>query len=60
MKIRDSTRIYFFYQPKSYRFKFPLLGYVSSPHSIIREGAGWREGKKKKRYTQSLYVDVEL
>lgn len=24
-EIRDSTGIYFFYQPKSYRFKFPLL-----------------------------------
>jgi hypothetical protein len=33
-------------------FQISLVGYVSSPHLIIREGAGWREhGEKKKRYS---------
>jgi hypothetical protein len=43
MKIRDSTGIYFFYQPEILSFQISLVGYVSSPHLIIREGAGWRE-----------------
>jgi len=32
-------------------FQISLVGYVSSPHLIIREGAGWRERGKKKRYS---------